>query len=303
MDPYLSLWSDSITIGPAAVPFALAALVIGWAVSALVLRIVWRSEPNRHSSVWDALSTAAFLGFVGWKAAPLIHYFDRIRLDPVLILRMPGGRIGIVLGAFTTLSWMVWRVMRTAPNARIRFALDAAVAVALLAGATALVPAGALLIRSDAPRALRFADDSKPTVPPELSLAVLDAPSLSFSELRGTPVVLSFWASWCGPCRAEFPHKVRFYHEFGEQIAFVAVNATNTEPNVETVRRYARDNDLPFRIALDAHGEMARSFAVRGTPTTVLIDAQGRIVARWFGPVSYDRLASAVRTILQRSSE
>ena len=107
--------------------------------------------------------------------------------------------------------------------------------------------------------------------------------------------MITFWATWCGPCRAELPVKKAFHSQYGDQVHFVAVNMTNSEASVAEVERYVIEEDLAYPIALDASGRLARAFGVRGTPTTIVIDGEGHVVARWMGASSIDRLRRAIR--------
>ena len=94
------------------------------------------------------------------------------------------------------------------------------------------------------------------------------------AELRGRPVVVNKWASWCGPCRAEFPIFQRAAVERGKEIAFVGLNASDKRPAAE---RFLAAYPVPFPSYEDAREDIARSLkAPSNYPITVFIDARGR---------------------------
>jgi DsbE subfamily thiol:disulfide oxidoreductase len=116
---------------------------------------------------------------------------------------------------------------------------------------------------------------------PEFALpAILNAegadrvPSSSFA---GQPVVLSFWASWCGPCRAEAPSVDRLYQRLQSQgVAVVGIN-TNDDP--DRAIAFARQKNLSFPILSDEDGKVGAAFGVSSLPTLVIVDKSGVIVA------------------------
>jgi thiol-disulfide isomerase/thioredoxin len=93
-------------------------------------------------------------------------------------------------------------------------------------------------------------------------------------ELRGYPVVVNKWASWCSPCRAEFPHFEAVGTARGKQVAFLGVNGTD---KTAAARRFLDRRPLPFPSYEDPDEAIARSLAVpTNYPATVFIDARGK---------------------------
>jgi peroxiredoxin len=96
------------------------------------------------------------------------------------------------------------------------------------------------------------------------------------SQLRGQVVVLSFWATWCPPCRAELPGLEQIHKEFqGRPVTVLAVN--QQEPR-DTVAQFIQQNEYTFPVALDASGAAGNKFGVQGIPRLVLVGPDGRIV-------------------------
>jgi cytochrome c biogenesis protein CcmG, thiol:disulfide interchange protein DsbE len=96
------------------------------------------------------------------------------------------------------------------------------------------------------------------------------------AELRGHPVVINKWASWCGPCRAELPILQDISTELGKEIAFVGVNARDKRPAAE---RFAAQYPVPYPSYEDPEEAIARALkAPSNFPVTVFVDAQGKTV-------------------------
>ena len=110
---------------------------------------------------------------------------------------------------------------------------------------------------------------------PDFELQTLDGDLIRLSELRGRPVVLNFWASWCGPCRAETPHFQTFSENFAEELVVLGVNQ---QESAETITGFADEFDLTYPLLLDERGLVYQTYAVFGLPTTYFISAEGVIV-------------------------
>lgn len=123
----------------------------------------------------------------------------------------------------------------------------------------------------------------RPAATPELRFATLSGEALATSDLRGKVVLVNFWATSCVICLREMPMLVATHRKFAPRgYETLAVAMSYDHPNM--VAEYARKNALPFRVALDTSGEIARGFGdVRLTPTTIILDRRGRIVKQYLG--------------------
>ena len=103
-----------------------------------------------------------------------------------------------------------------------------------------------------------------------------DAFEARMDELRGHPVVINKWASWCGPCRAEFPIFQQLATERGKEIAFLGVNARDKTPAAE---RFAAGYPVPYPSYEDPDERIARAIeAPANYPVTLFVDARGKTV-------------------------
>ncbi len=94
-------------------------------------------------------------------------------------------------------------------------------------------------------------------------------------RLEGYPIVVNKWASWCGPCRAEFPYLQEQVSARGDEVAFVGINSDDSTDAAET---FLRDHPVPYPSFSDPDSEIARSLDALEFPDTVFYDAKGEIV-------------------------
>jgi cytochrome c biogenesis protein CcmG/thiol:disulfide interchange protein DsbE len=137
--------------------------------------------------------------------------------------------------------------------------------------AAALLVAG-LLALPIAARAVAPGDAA-----PTFELPALDGGTVSLEAELGHVVWLDFWASWCAPCRQSFPWMADLQRRHGAR--GLRVLAVNVDARPADARRFVARDPPPFAIALDPSGDLARRYAIRAMPTSVLIDASGRVLA------------------------
>ena len=117
---------------------------------------------------------------------------------------------------------------------------------------------------------------------PDFTLNTIDNKQISLRDYRGKPVILNFWATWCGPCRYEVPSFKAFYDKYPEEA--VVIIAVNTQDNPESALSYAKADGLKFVIPVDPRGVVANQYNVRGMPTTFFINGTGVITSIKIGP-------------------
>jgi thiol-disulfide isomerase/thioredoxin len=110
---------------------------------------------------------------------------------------------------------------------------------------------------------------------------------IDLTAFKGQVVYLDFWASWCAPCRESFPWMNRLYGELARDgLVVIAVNVDRERGDAD---RFLREHPARFRIVYDPDGALPEKFAVRGMPTSFLIDRDGHVQSRHEGFVLRDR--------------
>ena len=111
---------------------------------------------------------------------------------------------------------------------------------------------------------------------PDFTVPSLEGGLVTLSTYRGRPVLLNFWASWCGPCRAEMPYFQAVYEEAeGEGLALLAINVGEDRARVQS---FVREQRLTFTVGLDLDGDVARAYRVGPPlPASFFIDREGVI--------------------------
>jgi cytochrome c biogenesis protein CcmG/thiol:disulfide interchange protein DsbE len=118
----------------------------------------------------------------------------------------------------------------------------------------------------------------------ELLPGGVDAYEKRIAALRGYPVVVNLWASWCGPCRFEFPHFQRMAARYGKQVAFLGIDKQDSDDAAKT---FLREEPVPYPSYTDPDEEIAESIdddATRGLPTTAFYDRDGELAYLKLGP-------------------
>ena len=125
---------------------------------------------------------------------------------------------------------------------------------------------------------------------PAFTVRSLDDVEISLTSLQGQPVVLNFWASWCGPCRAEMPDLVRFSRDYPDvQMLGLAVDSGNASQMASAARRFG----ITWPVAPAATG-LKRDYGVTMLPTTIVVDSQGNLHHKHVGQMAYTDLVSAM---------
>lgn len=118
---------------------------------------------------------------------------------------------------------------------------------------------------------------------PTFSLRTLDGAQLDLADLAGDPVVVTFWASWCGTCKQDMPALQRLADRWEPR--GVSVVGVVIDDELAAAQEVAAEHQLRYPSAFDATGEVAQAYSVTGTPETYLVGADGRVAAMWIGPL------------------
>jgi len=130
---------------------------------------------------------------------------------------------------------------------------------------------------------------------------VLDAQGneVTLSAQRGKPVVLNFWASWCGPCKSEMPDFEAAWQTYGEDITFMMINLTDgSRETVEIASAFIEEQGYTFPVYFDTTFSAAMAYPTSAIPVTFFIDAEGYPVAYGQGAMSAATLQQGIDMIL-----
>lgn len=138
------------------------------------------------------------------------------------------------------------------------------------------------------------ASNEEPILAPDFTLKDLDGNTIRLSDYKGKYVFLNFWASWCGPCKAEMPDMEKIHQKYGDELVIVAVNIGES---ADVAKGFAEDYGLSFQILLDEKKEVASLYGVSGIPTSYFLDKEGNFASGFVGTLSYEMMEEAIEDL------
>ena len=168
------------------------------------------------------------------------------------------------------------------------------VVVALLALLVGVFLKGVLAGSSTVSAQLR---DGKRPLAPDFTLDTLEGRTFTLSSTRGMPVVLNFWASWCGPCKDEAPVLAELAHRYGGKLDIVGVNS---QDDIGDARSFAHRYGLDFTVVHDT-GSVYRKWGLGGLPETFVIAPGGKVVKHFPGQITGSDLEQALQPYAEGS--
>lgn len=263
-----------IRLGPLALDGERALVGVTLAALLLVAELVARRRGDDAEWAWTSVGIGLLVARVAWVAGHPAAYAER-PLEALFFWQ--GGFyawVGIVAGG----AWALWRA-RVAGRRR-----GAVITPALVAGVAALVALIALPVPPSRPSLAEL----------DVAVANLEGRAQPVADWRGRPTVLNLWATWCGPCRRELPLLIDEVDGAGD----VRLALVSQAEAPEVVRAYLDDRGLPAAdVWLDRAGALGREMGVVGLPTTVFLDAEGRVVEVAFGELSRARLRASLERL------
>src|SRR5215510_1094320 len=120
-----------------------------------------------------------------------------------------------------------------------------------------------------------------PDAAPGFQLNDLEGKPISLDETKGKIVLLNFWATWCGPCRAEIPDLIELQNKYKDQLAIIALATDEDEPG--EVKKFAQKHGINYRIGMASDPLRVKYGGIPALPTSFIIDPQGRVVQKHIG--------------------
>jgi len=310
-------FSDAISLGPVALSLGALVTLLSVAVGLGAISFVFRRHPMLRRKVVEPVLNSLVIFLVAWKLTPALAHLGNVLADPRLILYYPGGLtatvVGVVLAAIYLGVAFGRNYLPVLPALQaVGVGAAGALLVVLMAMGTVRTVTAIQISRAAERMNLPSSADgiSGERLPvglapgfraPDVLMKTLSGTQLHLGELQGRPVVLNFWATWCGPCRAELEVKKRIERELGGAVSVIGVNLTRTEAGPEAVKRYVDQHGVNYTVVLDEAGYLQSTFGVRGTPTTFIIGPDGTIRDKRFGAMSYSWLRGRLSELVKNS--
>jgi thiol-disulfide isomerase/thioredoxin len=141
--------------------------------------------------------------------------------------------------------------------------------------------------------------ENQPTEPsahiaPDFTMLDKEGNEVTLASFFGKPIILNFWASWCGPCKMEMPEIQKFYEQYGEEIHFLLVSV---DESLDTAKTFITDSGYTFPVYFDTTSMGGYLYGASSIPLTYFIDAQGNLAAYYMGAMSESILQQGVDLI------
>ena len=142
--------------------------------------------------------------------------------------------------------------------------------------------------------------ETEPMTAPDFTALDAQGNEVRLSDYFGKPIVLNFWASWCGPCKSEMPDFEEAYQTYGSDVEFMMVNLTDgSRETVETAKAFIAEQNFTFPVYFDTANEAAIAYQASSIPATYFIDKNGNIIAHAVGMLDKANILKGIEMILE----
>jgi len=131
---------------------------------------------------------------------------------------------------------------------------------------------------------------------PNFSMEDWDGNVVRLADFAGKPIILNFWASWCGPCKSEMPDFEEAYKKYGDDIHFIMLNCTVSD-SMEDAKTLIEDSGYTFPVYFDTTGEASYSYGASSIPMTFFIDEKGNLITYARGALTAELLEKGISYI------
>ena len=141
--------------------------------------------------------------------------------------------------------------------------------------------------------------EEETSIAPDFTVVDGEGNEHKLSDFFGKPIVLNFWASWCGPCKSEMPDFDEVYAEYKEDVHFLMVNLTDGhQETIESAKTFIEEQGYSFPVYYDTNLEAMMAYSAYSIPMTFFINAEGEVVAYAKSAISKEILLQGIEMIV-----
>ena len=139
---------------------------------------------------------------------------------------------------------------------------------------------------------------------PDFTALDMNGNEVKLSDYFGRPIIINFWATWCGPCKSELPAFDNMYARYGNEVEFMMLNLTDgSRETIDRVKSFVSNEEFSFPVYFDTTLEAASTYGAYSIPMTLFIDAKGIPVHSQMGAMSEETLEQLVQALIKYSNE